>query len=198
MSDYYMDPTGTKSLEFAMTEAEFTQNDRDIINLGLRGPHIWVRTRIRNAGDIEGAWVYSLNRALLEVVEIYLIRDGSPEMVLSSNKPESIRHSYKKYGTLAFPLKLAPGERVEIFVHYLPPNWSGLPLDIRDVESFENQQTRDLIIYFAIMIGVMTLICYNTVPFVFTARRTFFLYAGAQAALFIFYSHLEGMTTVYL
>ncbi len=197
---YLQDESHLLQIEDILTvpAGRFEQNRRDIINLGLRGPTIWLRLNLHNEGTRPGDWILSLNRALLDVVDIYEVLPDETRLLLTSSNQESIRDSYSAYDTLAVPIALTPGQAATIYVRYLPPNWSGMPISIQTVKSFDWRQRLELIVYFGMLVAIFASIFYTTIPFVFIGRETFYVYAGAQVALFLLYTHLEGITTIYV
>lgn len=193
------DASGERSLaDVLASPVEFERNpDKEILNPGTAGGTLWVRVDVRN--DAEGAedFVVSLNRASVDTAEIHLVRDGIPSTLLA-NTDAARAASFRSFQTLAGRFSLNPSETGSLLVRFRGANWSALRMTAGSVEAFASDQFSKLVVFLLLMGGVGTLILYGSVSFVFLGRQIVLLYAFAQTALFVFFAHLAGYTTVYL
>jgi signal transduction histidine kinase len=193
------DPAGDWSLDESRRRAgAFRRNEGAIFNPGVSTSVIWVRLDVANAGAEAGEWVISLNRSLVDLGEIHLVRAGRAEMLLGGARPASFEDSYRRFGTLAARFGLEPGGSAEIYVRYRGANWSALSPTLHDAGAFETARGRELAIFLLLLGGVGTLLLYGCVSFAFASVRIVLLYAIAQVGLFAFYAHMTGFTTMYL
>ncbi len=192
------DLEGTLSLdEVRAIPLGFHANDDDFFNPGVSNAVIWVRVDVENVGHGDGNWIVSLNRFLLDVCEVYFVSSGHAEVLLQ-NTPESFQESYERFQTLAAQFDLPQGESGQIFIRYRGANWSGLQLSMHSRRAFEGSRLAELAVFCVLLGGVGTLVLYGSVSFAFMGTQIILLYAAAQIALFVFYAHMTGFTTVYL
>lgn len=92
-------------------------------DLGSRSPvfgfadgDFWFRTRIIDAGHEERRWVYLISYALLDEIELHIVRgEGRTEVRPSGDcKPFASRNF--KHRHFNFLIELAPGESVELLL----------------------------------------------------------------------------------
>ncbi len=199
MQTWYLQDTNHQlTLEDVRQSPDFERNTRSMLNFGLRGPVVWLRLEVANIGKTRGEWVIGLNRALLDELDVYVHRSDLLEHPITTSNPDSIFHSYATYASLAAPLTLEAEETATIYIRYLPPNWSGMPLEITDRAEFLGARQARLLLFVAVLVGVTASVFYTTIPFIFMGRDIFFYYASGQLGLFTLYMHMEGITTVYL
>lgn len=175
--------------------SSFNDAAKQVPNFGLdRGP-IWLHVELQNNSNRSGDWILSLNRALLDTLRVLIIGDESMTTLLTL---EDRLASYRDYGTLAAPFSLAAGADVDLYILYEGSNSSIIPLTIETTESSARQQRWDLILFFVSLAGVATLIIYNTVIGLISRLSAFLYYGLAQVAMFSYFAHLSGITTIYL
>lgn len=198
----FVDADGSLGLEDVLAMPEnFSRNTSGFINPGTTPGVVWVRFDVRNRGAHDGNWVLSLNRALVDPGEIFLVhpQNGhSRSETLLADSTRDYATSYREFGTLAARFSLGPAETATLFARYRGGNWSGLVPSITTGRTLQQAVTNDLIVVFALIGGVLTLVLYTAVSFLLLDRQIVFLYALAQCSLLAFYVHLSGFTTVYL
>ncbi len=195
---YLVDEHATMTLEEVVAmNAEFVANHEALVNPGMPTGVVWVRVPVRNVGSEPATWVLSLNRYAVRVAEIHQV-DNDGERLLLANTSESFAASFKSYGTLAAPVHLGAGARADLYVRYRGANWSGLDLRLTTPDTLTAEGVRRLVVFFLLMGGIGTLVLYGSISFVFLGAQVVLLYALAQVALFVFYAHMGGFTTVYL
>lgn len=175
----------------------FERNGAGFINPGTVSGVVWIRFDVRNASAFSGHWVVSLNRTLVDPGAIYMVSDEGAR-TLMANSVDAYARSYAEFGTLAARFALAPAESASLYIRYRGGNWSGLIPSITTEATLQRSVTGDLLVIFALIGGVLTLVLYVSVSFVLLDRQVVALYALAQIAWLAFYLHFSGVTTVYL
>jgi two-component system, sensor histidine kinase LadS len=175
----------------------FERNRSGFINPGTTSGVVWVRFDVRNTSAEAGQWVVAMNRALVDPGAIYLISERGTRTLLA-NSTEAYARSYVEFGTLAGRFELPPMASASLYIRYRGGNWSGLIPSITTEATLQRMVTRDLLVIFALIGGVLTLVLYVSVSFLLLDRQVVFLYALAQLAWLAFYLHFSGVTTVYL
>lgn len=192
------DADGTLSLADVRKRPEaFQANPRDMLNPGMSDAIVWVRLKVVNPGADTGTWVLSLDRVLLETGELWFADDEHVAQLLENN-PASFARSYRAFGTLAGRFALAPGASGELFIRYRGANYSGLRMGLYSEASYAMAQLMNTAVFFAVLGGVLTLVVYSAVTFMFLGAWIVLLYVVAQLAFFAFFAHLQGFTTIYL
>jgi two-component system, sensor histidine kinase LadS len=175
----------------------FERNTSGFINPGTTAGVVWVRFDVRNSTSRPGAWVISLNRALVSPGAIYLdLPDES--VTLLPDSVEAYAGSYREFGTLAARFELPAQTSATLYIKYRGGNWSGLVPSLTTDATLQQQITTNLVVLFALIGGVLTLVLYVSVSFVVLDRQVVFLYIVAQIAWLSFYIHFTGFTTTYL
>jgi len=194
----FEDTSSQRDLQAILAEsAEFHHVDQQILNPGVSTSVFWMRVRLANLDSRAGTWIFSLDRVLLDTGAIILVNAQGTHYLLS-NDPQSFQQSYRQFHTLAGRFSLDPGERAVLYVRYRGANWSGLQPTLQSEESFTQARTLHNVLFLLLLGGVGSLLLIGSVSFLFLGRQIFLLYAVAQLALFAFYAHMTGFTTVYL
>jgi signal transduction histidine kinase len=175
----------------------FTPNDEEIVNPGISDAVLWIRFDVRNRSDRSGSWVLSLDRVLVSIAEIYLVRAESVDHLLRSD-PASFKASYRQFGTLAAPLVLDAGETASVYIRFRGANWSGLQPFLIDETAFADSRSRSLGLFLLLFGGILTLVIYGSISFALLGWGIVLLYATAQLSFLAFFAHLGGITTIYL
>lgn len=178
-----------------LVSADFQPGTQVVPNFGLNQEPIWIKLEVVNPTDNEGQWILSLNRTLLDELRVLFYESGQlSELLTEAERIES----YRNYGTLAANFSLSAGEAGAIYVLYQGSNSSILPLSIETEVSAASNQLWALIIFFVSLAGVATLVVYNTVLAIITRLPAFLMYGLAQTVMFAYFTHLSGLTTIYL
>ena len=183
--------------EVQQRDEEFRRNSSSFINPGTTAAVVWIRFDVRNRAERTGEWVISLNRALLDPGEIYLVTPTRTQTLLADSTT-AFSSSYAAFGTLAARFELPALSPARLYVRYRGGNWSGIVPSISTAATLQRHISRELLIVSVLIGGVMTLVLYVFVSFLLIDRQIAVLYAVAQTALLTFYLHMCGFTTVYL
>ncbi len=195
-TEWWVDERGNADLREVLERGDFRVSDDDLINPGSGAIVTWLRLPVINRASDSGRYVLSLNRALLPIAEITLLReDGRTERLLDAG---SVLASYEAFGTLAASFELAPAESATLFVRYQGANWSAIQLWLYTEQTFTQARLRDAAGNGAVMAGVLSLIVFSVLSFAPFGRGIVWLYAVAHASFLGFYLHMQGFTTVLL
>lgn len=178
-----------------LQSAEFKSIGQPVANFGLGQGGIWLKLEVSNPMEFSQDWVLSLNRTLLDQLSVQFVTNESSAEILNL---QDRLDSYQNYGTIATPFQLLANQSATLFILYEGANSSILTLSIETPSSVEQKQLFQLILFFASMAGVLTLIAYNTMMAVITRLPAFLYYGAAQIFLFAYFAHLSGFTTVYI
>lgn len=176
-------------------EAEFQQLEQSVANFGIEQGPIWLRITVSNTSDVSSSWILSLNRTLLDQLKIVMESAGQYAVIMNLDNRLA---SYERFGTLAVPFGLQGAQSATLFILYEGPNSSVLPISIESPESMASGQLFKLILFFCSLAAVSTLVVYNTVLGLITRMRAFLFYGAAQIVLFSYFTHLSGITTIYM
>lgn len=183
--------------EVQQRDDDFRRNASSFINPGTTAGVVWIRFDVRNRAERMGEWVVSLNRALLDPGEIYLVTPTGTRTLLA-NSTAAFSSSYAAFGTLAARFELPPLSSARLYIRYRGGNWSGMVPTISTAATHQRHISRELLIVSVLIGGVMTLVLSVFVSFLVIDRQIAFLYAVLHTALLTFYLHMSGFTTVYL
>lgn len=191
----YNDSLPVSASTESLRSAEFISIDQPVANFGLNHDPVWIKLSLANLQSSETKWVLSLNRSLLDNLRIVFDKTTSAFEILTLDNRIP---SYREFGTWAAPFDLGPGEAGTFYLFYQGANSSVLPLSIETRKSIEEARLFRLILFFSSLTGVLTLVVYNSLMAVITRIPAFLYYGAAQISLLIYFSHLSGITTIYL
>lgn len=122
-STYHADRSGELTIAGARAIAAaggFTPFDLGALLLDLTDPVHWVRVALENASGAPGRWYLDLNLKAVPLGEIWLVRESAaPERVLRVDASTSFEARPLDLRSLAVPIDLAAGERVEVYLRFL-------------------------------------------------------------------------------
>lgn len=181
----------------SVTGETFQSYEAEVFNLGLEPAPIWLRLPVANVESGSREWVLAFNRALLEELDVFLVVGGS-SLKLMGLTEYPVKELYEEFGTLATRFSLPGNETGTLYIRFRAPNSSTLPLTILSDERFDETRSLRMTIYLASFAGVATLVLYNLIMFFLTGLRLFPYYVLSQVLAFAYFSHLGGITSVFL
>jgi two-component system, sensor histidine kinase LadS len=173
--DYLVDADDTMRIEDVRV-APFSPVLETPATFGFaRGTH-WFHLGLRNDSHPRGEWLLAIAYALLDHAELYTVHaDGRVDRFVSGDRvpfaSRAVRHRH-----ITFPLAVAAGERVDLYLRVRTASSVQVPLEIVETNAFLARAPAEhlgLGLYYGIMLG---LLCYNLILFLSVRDRTFLYY----------------------
>lgn len=183
--------------EVIKSSGGFEISQGEWVNPGMTHSVTWLRLPLTNSTGEDGTWVFSFDRVLLSKAGLYLVRQDEVENLLES-KQEAFVASYEEFGTLAGKVHVPAKTAVDLYIMYRGAVWSGLQPVLLTEKDFRRSITQNLVFFIFLLGGIVTLLVFGSVSFLFMGRWIVIYYALAQISFFVFYAHMAGFTTVYL
>jgi len=196
---YLHDPDETMTLADARVRAaEFAPVRRWPPTFGFAGGAHWFHLSVRNVDHADSDWVLAIRYPLLDHADLHVVRDdGTVARFEGGDRvPFGRREIAHRHPT--YPVVLAPGERVELFLRVASESSVQVPLELATQRAFLEPTPREhlvLGVYYGILLG---LFCYNLILFVSLRDRTFLLYVLHVALIAVAQLCLNGFAFQYL
>jgi signal transduction histidine kinase len=191
----YRDPGGAMTLEQArqaFRDGRFEASQRPWPAFGFTSDAVWVRFAVHDESGATRLWLTELRSARMDELDWYLLREGGEiEHLVAGNLREA---SPGMVGAMVpvFPLRLAAGERAEVFLRVYSETSLHLPLQLWDAESFIQTQSVSEAAYAAFFGYLAALIFLSLMLSLFIRARGFLIYALSIICLFVMYFITSG------
>lgn len=136
----------------------------------------WLHWRVTNRDHPEPDWVVVLRYALLDVVELSVLREDGTVQTLTSGDQVPFAQRGFPHRHPNFLVDLMRGESAELYLRVRSESSIQLPLEMRTSERFLADSTPEYLglgVYYGIMLG---LFFYNLILYASTRDRTFLYY----------------------
>ncbi|WP_426563341.1 7TM diverse intracellular signaling domain-containing protein [Dapis sp. BLCC M172] len=164
--EIFEDKTRELTIEDVVNQ-EFTPNNKNIPNLGIKKSAIWVRFRVKNQASLTQKWILSLNNARTSRVDFYAYqgeKKGFKIIKTGRYLPFSMREFNHRF--FLFSLHFTEDNEQTIYLRLTSKTGLAIPLNIYSVETFfqEDQKT---ILFLGIGYGIiLIMIGYNLFLFI--------------------------------
>jgi PAS domain S-box-containing protein len=165
----------------------------DNVSHGYTTAAYWYRVTLRNAGgDAASAdWVLEADFAPLDYVDFYVARAGAVTHVATGDQ-RPIAAGQLPYRSYAVPLRIAPGERVQVHVRVQTSTSHQVPLTLWSRDAFFAAATRQSIGY-GLFFGIMLIMAlYNSVIALFVRDRAYVYYVFNIASFALLQAAMSG------
>lgn len=173
--------------------------------LGARSPvfgfasgAFWFRTRIVNAGNAEGRWVYVVPYALLDRLTLHILRaDGRVEIRESGDRtPFDTRDL--KHRHFNFLIDIGPGERVDLVLRVHTDSSVQVPQELLTRSAFlkrNHESQLGIGIYYGILLALLLV---NLTLWLVLREATYGWYVAYVASFGLVQMNLNGLSFEYL
>ena len=191
----YRDPGAAMTLEQArqaFRDGRFQASQRPWPSFGFTSDAVWVRFAVRDESGAERLWLTELRTARMDELDWYLLREGGGiEHLVSGNLREG-SSGMVDTKVPVFPLRLAAGERAEVFLRVHSETSVHLPLQLWDVTALIKAQAVSEAAFSAFFGYLAALILLSLMLSMFTRARGFLIYSLSIVCLFAMYFITSG------
>jgi PAS domain S-box-containing protein len=163
------------------------------ISHGYTASAWWYRVTLRNDGGAGagGDWVLELDYPPLDEVDFYVARGGAVTHVATGDQ-RPIAPGQLDYRDYAVPVRVAPGERVQVHVRVLTGGSHQAPLTLWSQDAFIASAARESLAY-GVFFGVMGVMAvYNLIVLLFVRERSYLYYIGTLVFFTLFQLNQSG------
>lgn len=194
---YLFDETGEMPLQAALAHPErFRRNLTRQINFGIMGAVLWLRLDVVNAGAIQGEWLLNTLQQSAEILDIYLLRDGRAELLLSAGDAAAASTARESYDMLAAKFSLASGASGTLFIRYHAQNITRLPLQINSFAAAAQAKLEKYVLFTVIAASVATFSVFSTAIFLLIGGSAILYYAIAEIAMVLLLANFDGILSL--
>jgi signal transduction histidine kinase len=165
---------------------------------GFTADVCWFHLTVRNRDHASSNWLLVVPNPLLDFVHV-VVRDGAGRPVSRQAAGLQLPVSTRPYAyhNLVFPLTLPPGEMREVLLR-VQADHIQLPLQLAEVRSFEARARNEAMLQGFFYGGMLVMILYNLLLWVFVRDRIYLLYVLFAATMTLLQFALHGLAQRYL
>src|SRR5690349_188098 len=171
----------------------FRPADAGAVSHGYTTAAYWYRVTLRNDGgaSANAEWVLEVDFSPLDYVDFYITRGGTVTHVATGDQ-RPISPDQLPSPTYAVPVRVAPGERVQVHLRVQTSTSHQVPLTLWAREEFLASSTRQSLGY-GVFFGVMLIMAvYNLVISLFVRDRAYLYYVGNILSFTLLQSAMSG------
>ena len=197
--DYLVDVDGEMTIDQVRVARErFSPVQRTPATFGFASGAYWFRLPLHNVDHPGGKWLLAIAYALLDHADLYTVHaDGRVDRFESGDRVPFAQRAVS-HRHLTFPIAIATGERVELYLRVRTESSMQVPLEVVELDTFLARTPSEhlgLGVYYGIMLG---LLCYNLLLFLSVGDRTFLWYVLYVATFALGQLCLNGLAFEYL
>lgn len=190
----FIDIDGNRSVKEVLAEPSlFTAFDRDKIELGFTGDHVWIRFKLINKSTSVMKPHLVLDNPMLDHIDLYRIEDAQ----VVSFEHTGLLRPYDFQGTLDFDfgLNIPPDEEQEYLLH-VSTTGSALYFNatVMDQQDFFHRELHHQLLITLFIGLILGLIVYNFFIFFFTRDIIYLYYVGYQCFVILNYASLTTIS----
>ena len=185
--------------ELTLDAVVFRPVDAGGINHGYSGHTYWYRVTLRNDGgaNANADWVLELNYTPLDHVDFH-IRHGDAVTHVRAGDQAPISAGQLDYHEYAVPLRVAPGEHVELALRVQTGGSHLVPLTLWAQKDFHAAAARENLAYGVFFGAMLVMAAYNLIILLFVRDRAYLFYLGTLVFFTLFQFVLSGYMYQYL
>lgn len=153
----------------------WTQSDVPIPNLGYIDDAVWFRVSLDNL-DSAARWYLAINYPLIRTLNVYFVRAGQVVRVFQTGDRFEFSARPVAHRDFIFPLTLAPGESMDLYVQMISPYSIQLPLRLMDERRMLQVDSLIATVHGMFFGFVLVLTIYNLFLFLGTRERCYLYY----------------------
>ena len=178
--------------------AEFEAPASPHAGMGFRDDALWFHVPVVVAKDSDGRWVLELDYALLNRVEVFIVREGRAEKVATMGSLMPFRDRPLGSRTPAVMLDLTPGERVDVLFRVDTRNSVIVPVKFLKPAVFHARANHEFLLQGILIAIGLCLLVFSVQQWISLRDTVYAKYAAAIVCHLLFNMHLFGLGAIYL
>jgi diguanylate cyclase (GGDEF)-like protein len=195
----HSDPTRAVPLEQVLSMRErFTPPQGAYATLGWASEALWLRVPLVVGAGAEGEWILDFDYALLQRVDVFLLRDGKvvQQARLGNDQPYAQRPLFTR--SHAAPLILASGGTSELLMRVDTKGARILPVSLSRLSAFQARALDEQFLQGALTALGLVLLLYSLAQWASLRENLYLKYALLVGASLVFSVHFFGIGEMYL
>jgi diguanylate cyclase (GGDEF)-like protein len=195
----FSDPSRAAGLdEVLAARDQFVAPGGAYATLGIRSDVVWLRVPLEVLAGGEGTWVLDIDYALLNRIDVHLLRDGKAiqRVALGNSQPFATRPLRSR--THATPLELAAGASSELLLRVETAGARILPMTLSRLPAFHERALDEQILQGVLASLGLTLLLYSLVKWWSLREGLYLKYALLVLCSVAFSVHFFGIGEMYL
>ncbi|MFT5692832.1 MAG: signal transduction histidine kinase [Oceanicoccus sp.] len=168
------------------------------IQFGPPQGEVLVVLKVKNEGSENGNWIFNTDRGSLKHIQMFELRGDHIRQQFNGDDIESVKKNLRQYHSFSFELKLKAGEESIVAVVFEAENSTSMPITIRAPADFYDGIMIQSVIMSIVATGIIILVIFNSILYMFVAKRVFLYIIVAELAYLFQTFHIQGYTTIYL
>ena len=193
------DPTRSAGIEQVLAARErFVEPSGAYATLGFGAEVVWLRVPLEVRAGGEGTWVLDIDYALLNRIDVYLLRDGAvaQRVTLGNSQPFATRPLRSR--SHATPLELSAGAPSELVLRVETAGARILPISVSRLPAFHASALDEQILQGILTSLGLGLLLYSLVKWWSLREDLYLKYAMLVLCSVAFSVHFFGIGEIYL
>jgi diguanylate cyclase (GGDEF)-like protein len=166
--------------------------------MGFRNEALWFHVPVTVAPASDGRWVLEIDYALLNRVEVFLVREGHPEPVATMGSLLPFRDRPLGSRTPAAMLDLVPGRNVDILFRVDTRSSVIVPVKLLKPAAFHARANHEFLLQGILIAVGLCLLVFSLQQWINLKDAVYGKYAAVIVCHLLFSAHLFGLGAIYL
>jgi two-component system, sensor histidine kinase LadS len=189
LAELLEDRSGGLGMQQARAAPDWRPQDQAALAFGFSRSAYWLRWRLHNTGVDAQDLVVDLGNARQDHISWYVLRGSGevPAQAVHSGDRLPFAQRPLPARSFAMPLRMAPGEQVELVVRLASHDglYEAMPIRLMPRELFLAEEESQSLVVTLYHGGLLALALYNLLLFIATRERAFGLYVGYMLSLLV-------------
>lgn len=177
---------------------EFAPPKSPHAGMGFRDDALWFHVQVDVAADSDGRWVLEIDYALLNRIDVFVVRNGLPQKVATMGSLQPFRDRPLGSRTPAVLLDLPAGERVDLLWHIDTRNSVIVPVKLLKPAAFHSRASHEFLLQGILIAIGLCLLVFSAQQWLNLRDGVYLKYAAVIICHLVFNAHLFGLGAMYL
>ena len=195
---YWRDPQGNHTLASVMAQDSFRPaSELPSLNLGYTPGAVWLRLSLQGQADIQ-RWLLEMDYSYLDDIQLFVVNSQGKQQAYRAGRHIAMRHWPIAARTPRFPLQLADGEHITLYLRAQTHASLALGFHIRS-ESESHLKSRQQLFFQALYFGILLALgLYNLLLWTSIRQPSFLLYSLFELSFGLAASSMNGIAPLLL
>ncbi|MBL8520450.1 MAG: GGDEF domain-containing protein, partial [Betaproteobacteria bacterium] len=178
--------------------AEFAPPASPHAGMGFRNDAVWFHIPVTVPGASDGRWVLEIDYALLNRIDVYLVREGRAAKLATMGSLQPFRDRPLGSRTPAVMLDLPPGQAVDVLFHIDTRSSVIVPVKFLKPAAFHARANREFLLQGILIAIGLCLLAFSVQQWVSLRDTVYAKYAAVIVSHLLFSAHLFGLGAMFL
>lgn len=177
---------------------EFTPPTSPHAGMGFRNEALWFHIPVEVSGTSDGRWVLEIDYALLNKIEVYVMREGRATKMATMGSLQPFRDRPLGSRTPAVMLDLPPGQRVDVLFHVDTRSSVIVPVKFLKPATFHARAIHEVLLQGILFAIGLCLLVFSLQQWLSLRDSVYLKYVAVVVCHLLFNAHLFGLGAMYL